>query len=45
MLAVRRLAAQDIPAVAAVVVARPDYFTDEVAGQVKRDCARHDAWV
>jgi GNAT superfamily N-acetyltransferase len=45
MLAVRRLAAQDIPAVAAIVVARPDYFTDQVAGQVERDCARHDAWV
>jgi GNAT superfamily N-acetyltransferase len=45
MPAVRRLAAQDIPAVAAIVVALPDYFTDEVAGQVERDCARHDAWV
>jgi ribosomal protein S18 acetylase RimI-like enzyme len=45
MLAVRRLAAQDIPAVAAIVVALPDYFTDQVAGHVERDCARHDAWV
>jgi GNAT superfamily N-acetyltransferase len=45
MLAVRRLTAQDIPSVTTVVVAQPDYFTGEVAGQVERDCARHDAWV
>jgi hypothetical protein len=36
MLAVCRLAGQDIPAVAAIVVALPDYFTDEVARQVER---------
>lgn len=45
MPAVRRLAARDTPAVAAIVVALPDYFTGEVAGQVERDCARHGAWV
>lgn len=45
MFAVRRLAAGDIPAVMAIVRGLPDYFTSDVAGQVGRDAAAHDAWV
>jgi ribosomal protein S18 acetylase RimI-like enzyme len=45
MLAVRQLAAGDIPAVTAIVCGLPDYFTRDVPGQVERDAAAHDAWV
>jgi ribosomal protein S18 acetylase RimI-like enzyme len=45
MLAVRQLAGGDIPAVMAIVCGLPDYFTSDVAGQVGRDAAAHDAWV
>jgi hypothetical protein len=45
MLAVRRLAAGDVPALAAIVSSLPDYFTEDVAGQVERDCAVHPGWV
>jgi GNAT superfamily N-acetyltransferase len=45
MLAVRRLAARDVPAIAAIVLALPDYLTEDVARQVERDSASHDAWV
>ena len=45
MLAVRRTVAQDIPAIAAIVMSLPEYFTEEVAGQVGRDSASHDAWI
>jgi len=45
MLAVRRLAAQDIPAAAAIVLSLPDYFTDDVARHVETDAADHDGWV
>lgn len=45
MLAVRRLAAADVPAVTAIVRGLPDYFTSDVAERVERDAAAHDAWV
>jgi hypothetical protein len=45
MLAVRRSVAQDIPAIAAIVMSLPEYFTEDVARQVGRDSAGHDAWV
>lgn len=45
MLAVRRLAAQGVPAIAAIIQALPDYFTEDVARQVERDSASYDAWV
>lgn len=45
MMAVRRLAAGDLPALAAIVRSLPDYFTEDVAGQVERDCAVHPGWV
>ena len=45
MPAVRRLAAQDVPAVAAIVSALPEHFTEDVAGQVRRDATGHDGWV
>ena len=45
MLAVRRLLAGDIPAVAVVVARLPDYFTSDVPGQVKQDAADHEGWV
>jgi GNAT superfamily N-acetyltransferase len=45
MLAVRRLAAGDVPALAAIVSSLPEYFTEDVAGQVERDCAIHPGWV
>ena len=45
MLAVRRLAAGDVPALAAIVSSLPDYVTEDVAGQVERDCAVHQGWV
>jgi ribosomal protein S18 acetylase RimI-like enzyme len=45
MLAVRRFAAGDAPAAAAIIRGLPDYFTDDVPAQVERDAASHQAWV
>lgn len=45
MLAVRRAVAQDIPAIAAIVVSLSEYFTEDAARQAGRDSAGHDAWV
>jgi GNAT superfamily N-acetyltransferase len=45
VLAVRRLAAADVPAVTGIVGGLPDYFTSDVPGQVERDIAGHDGWV
>jgi ribosomal protein S18 acetylase RimI-like enzyme len=45
VLAARRLAAGDVPAIVAIVRGLPDYFTDDVAGQVEADCASHEGWV
>lgn len=45
MLAVRDLAAEDVPAIVAIVQGLPDYFTDDVAEQVETDCASHGGWV
>jgi len=45
MLAVRRLAAGDVPALVTIVRGLPDYFTDDVAEKVERDTAGHDTWV
>jgi len=42
---VRRLAAGDLPAVTRIIAGLPDYFTDDVPGQVERDAADHDGWV
>jgi hypothetical protein len=40
MLAVRRFAAGDAPAAAAIIRGLPDHFTDDVSAQVERDAAR-----
>jgi GNAT superfamily N-acetyltransferase len=45
MLAVRRLAAGDVPAVTAIIESLPDYFTSDVPARAGRDAARHDGWV
>jgi GNAT superfamily N-acetyltransferase len=45
MLAVRRFAAGDAPAAAAIIQGLPDYFTDDVPAKAQRDAASHDAWV
>ena len=45
MSAVRRLAAGEAPALAAIVRGLPEYFTDDVPGKVTRDAASHDTWV
>ena len=45
MLAVRRFAAADAPAAAAIIRGLPDYFTDDVPAQAERDAASHQAWV
>jgi len=45
VLAVRRLAAADLPAVTLIVGRLPDYFTSDVPGQVERDAVDHDGWV
>jgi GNAT superfamily N-acetyltransferase len=45
MLVARRLTAQDIPAILAIVLALPEYFTEDVAGRVETDSARHGGWV
>lgn len=44
-LSVRRHAAEDAPAAAAIIRGLPDYFTDDVPAQVERDAASHEAWV
>ncbi|MGO8960532.1 MAG: GNAT family N-acetyltransferase [Streptosporangiaceae bacterium] len=44
VLAVRRLAAADVPAVTRIVRGLPDYFTSDVPGQVERDAGDHDGW-
>jgi len=45
MPAVRRFAAGDGPAAAAIIRGLPDYFTDDVPAKVERDAASHQAWV
>jgi GNAT superfamily N-acetyltransferase len=45
MLAVRRLAAGDVPAAVAIVRGLPDYFTSDVPAKVERDAGSHQAWV
>jgi hypothetical protein len=45
MLAIRRLAGADMPAVTAIVRGLPDYFTGDVPGLIERDAAGHDSWV
>jgi hypothetical protein len=45
MSAVRRLAAGEAPALAAIVRGLPEYFTDDVPGKVEHDAADHEAWV
>ncbi len=45
MLAVRRFAAGDAPAVAAIIRGLPDYFTGDVPAKAERDAASHEAWV
>src|SRR5579871_4676751 len=45
MSAVRRLAAGEAPALAAIVRGLPEYFTNDVPGKVERDAAGHEAWV
>jgi GNAT superfamily N-acetyltransferase len=45
MFAVRRFAAGDAPAAAAIIRGLPDYFTDDVPAKVESDAARHEAWV
>jgi GNAT superfamily N-acetyltransferase len=45
MSAVRRLAAGEAPALAAIVRGLPEYFTDDVPGKVEHDADSHEAWV
>src|SRR5690348_18414341 len=45
MLAVRRLTAEDAPAVTTIIQGLPEYFTDDVPAQAERDAASHEAWV
>jgi GNAT superfamily N-acetyltransferase len=45
MLAIRRLAGADMPAVTAIVLGLPDYFTSDVAARIERDAVGHDSWV
>ena len=45
MPAVRRFAAEDAPAVAAIIRSLPDYFTDDVPAKAERDATSHEAWV
>ncbi|MFZ0192291.1 MAG: hypothetical protein WAL72_35685 [Streptosporangiaceae bacterium] len=45
MPAVRRFAAGNAPAAAAIIRGLPDYFTDDVPAKVERDAASHQAWV
>lgn len=45
MPAVRRFAAGDAPAIAAIIRGLPDYFTDDVPAKAEHDAAGHEAWV
>jgi len=45
MSAIRRIAAGEAPALAAIVRGLPGYFTDDVPGKVEHDAASHEAWV
>lgn len=45
MPAVRRFAAGDAPAIAAIIRGLPDYFTDDVPAKAEHDAADHEAWV
>ena len=45
MIAVRRIAAGDGPAVEAIIRGLPDYFTHDVPVKVDHDAASHQAWV
>jgi len=45
MPAVRRFAAEDAPAVTAIIRGLPDYFTDDVPAKAEHDAADHEAWV
>src|SRR6266851_4233298 len=45
VLALRPLAAADVPPVTRIVRSLPYYFTSDVPGQVARDTADHDGWV
>lgn len=45
MLAIRGLAAGDVPAVTAIVEGLPDYFTSDVPDKVSQDAASHLGWV
>jgi GNAT superfamily N-acetyltransferase len=45
VLTVRRLAAEDVPALGGIVRGLPDYFTDDVAAKVASDAASHGGWV
>src|SRR6478752_4977770 len=45
MLAVRRFAAEDAPAVTTIIRGLSDYFTDDVPAKAERDAASHQAWV
>ena len=44
MLAVRRFAAGDVPAVMAIVRGLPDYFNSDVRGNVATDAANREDW-
>jgi GNAT superfamily N-acetyltransferase len=44
MLAVRRFAAGDAPAAAAIIRSLPDYFTDDAPAKAERYAASHEAW-
>jgi ribosomal protein S18 acetylase RimI-like enzyme len=43
-LTVRRFAAGDVPAAAAIIRGLPGYFTDDVPAKVEHDAASHEAW-
>ena len=45
MLAVRRLAAEDVPAVVLIVQGLRDCFTGDVPVEVERDSRNHGGWV
>jgi GNAT superfamily N-acetyltransferase len=45
MVAVRRLAAGDIPAVVAIAEGLPDYFTDDAVPKIRQEAASHGGWV
>jgi ribosomal protein S18 acetylase RimI-like enzyme len=45
MSAIRRFAAADAPAIAAIVRGLPEYFTPDVPDKATRDAASHEAWV